>query len=106
MRRQFDKSLEVDGEVRAENVNMIAERAEQYSEEENDLLEEGEKHFADLKEMKAKSLKMASPLTTGEIAFKKKDSDAWGRSTTTVRARPEEVLAFLWDTLRRSCGTR
>jgi len=48
--------------------------------------------------MKAKNLKMASPLTTEEIAFKKKDSQAWGRSTTNVRvrARPEEVLAFLW----------
>jgi len=66
------------------------------------LLEEGGKHFADFKEMKAKSLKMVSPLTTGEIAFKKKDSHAWGRATTTVRATPEEVLAFMWDTMRRS----
>ena len=77
---------------------------EQYSEEENALLEGGEKHFADIKEMKAKSLKMASPLTTGEIAFKKKDdSHAWGRATTTVRARPEEVLAYMWDVMKR-CG--
>ena len=102
MRRKFDKSLEIDGAVRAQNVGLIADHMEQYSEEENALLEEGEKHFADFKEMKAKSLKMSSPLTTGEIAFKKKDSHAWGRSTTTVRARPEEVLAFLWDTMRRS----
>ena len=46
-------------------------------------------------------MKMGSPLTTAEIAFKK-DSHAWGRLTTSVRARPEEVLAFLWDTMRRS----
>ena len=39
---------------------------------------------------------------TCEVAFKKKDSHAWGRSTTTVGARPEEVLAFLRDTKRRS----
>ena len=102
MRRQFDKSIEVDGAVRAQNVGLITDHAEQYSEEENALLEEGEKHFADFKEMKAKSLKMASPLATAEIAFKKKGSHAWGRSTTTVRASPHEVLAFFWDTMRRS----
>jgi len=102
MRKRFDKSLKVDGATRAQNVGLIADHAEQYSEEENALLEEGEKHFADFKEMKAKSLKMASPLTMGEIAFKKKDSHAWGRAITTVRASPEEVLAFLWDPMRRS----
>jgi len=102
MRQQFDKSLEIDGATRAQNVGLIADHAEEYSKGENAFLEEGEKHFADFKEMKAKSLKMASPLTTGEIAFKKKDSHAWGWATTTVRARPEEVLAFLWDTMRRS----
>jgi len=101
-RNRFDKSPEIDGATRALNVGLIADHVEQYSEEENALLEEGEKHFAVFKEMKAKSLRMSSPLTTGEIAFKKKDSHAWGRATTTVRTRPEEVLAFLWDTMRRS----
>ena len=102
MRKQFDKSLEIDGATRAQNVGLIADHMEQYSEEEYSLLEEGEKHFADFKKMKATSVKMASPLTTGEIAFKKKDGHAWGRATTTVRASPEEVLAFMWDTMRRS----
>ena len=91
MRQQFDKSLEVDGEVRAENIKMIAEHGDEYSEEENSFLEEGEKRFAGFKEIKAKRLRMVSPLTTAEIAFKKKDSRAWGRATTTVKARPEEV---------------
>jgi len=102
MRQQFDKSLDVDGEVRAQNVGLIADHADEYSEEENILLEEGENHFADFKEMKVKSLEMASPLTRAEIAFEKNDSHAWGRATTTVRASPKEVLAFLWDTMRRS----
>jgi len=74
----------------------------EYSEEENRVLAEGERHFADFQEMKVKSLPMASPLTTAKIAFKSGDKHAWGWSTTTVRARPEEVLAFLWDTMRRS----
>jgi len=102
MRQQFDKSLDIDGATRARNVGLIADHSEQYSEEENALLEEGEKHFADFKEMKAKRVKMASPLTTGEIAFKKKGRHAWGRATTTVRASPEEVLAFLWDARSRT----
>jgi len=102
MRQRFDRSLEIDGAARAQNVGLIAEHAEQYSEEENALLEEGEKHFVEFKEMKAKSLKMASPLTTAEIAFEKKDSHVWGRATTTVRARSEEVIAFMWNFVRRS----
>jgi len=102
MRQQFDKSLEIDGATRVQNVGLIADHTEQYSEEENAVLEEGEKHFADFKGMKAKSLEMASPLATGEIAFENKGGQAWGRATTTVRASPEEVLAFLWDYMRRS----
>jgi len=31
MRQQFDKSLEIDEEVRAENMKMIAEHSESYS---------------------------------------------------------------------------
>ena len=102
MRKRFDKSLEIDGATRAQNVGFIVDHKEQYSEEENALLEEGEKHFSDFQEMKAKSLKMASALTTAKIAYKSGDRHAWGYSKTTVRARPEEVLAFLWDTMRRS----
>ena len=105
MRQQFDKSMEIDGVTRAQNVGLIAEHSEQYSEEENDLLEEGEKHFADFKELKAKSLKMVSPLTTAEIAFEKKDSRAWGRATTTVRARPDEVLAYIYVELHEAIVT-
>jgi len=81
---------------------MVTGHADEYSAQEEQTLEEGEKYFADFQEMEAKSLKMKSPLTKAEIAFKKKDSHAWGRATTTVRARPVEVLAFLWDTMRRS----
>jgi len=102
MRKRFDKSLEIDGATRAQNIGLIVDHMNQYSEEENTLLEEGEKHFTDFQEMKAKSLKMASALTTAKIAYKRGDRHAWGYSKTTVRARPEEVLAFLWDTMRRS----
>jgi len=102
MRKQFDKSLEIDCATRAQNVGLIADHMEQYSEEENRILAEGENHFTDFQGMKVKSLKMASPLTTAKIAYKSGGRHAWGRATTTVRARPEEVLAFTWDAMRRS----
>ena len=101
-RLKLERSLEIDGATRARNVEMITGHAEQYSGEEKALLKDGEKHFTDFQETKAKSLEIASPLTTAKIAHKSGDMHAWGRSTTTVRARPEEVLAFMWDTMRRS----
>jgi len=91
MRRQFDKSLAVDGEVRAENMKMIADHDAEYDGYERVCLFEGEQHFARFEAMKAKSLKMASPLTKAKIAFKSGDRHAWGWATTTARARPEEV---------------
>jgi len=103
MRKQFDKSLVVDGAARVRNVEMImGHDGVDYSEEENRILTEGEGYFTDFQEMKAKALEMASPLTTAKIAHKSGDMHAWGRSTTTVRARPVEVLALMWDTMRRS----
>jgi len=104
MRKRFDKSLEVDGAVRARNVEMIKRHVDvEFSEEENRILEEGEKHFADFQEMKAKALEMASPLTTAKIAYKSGDRHAWGYATTNVRASPEEVLAWTFDVMKR-CG--
>jgi len=32
----------------------------------------------------------------------KNDYHAWGWASTTVRATPKEVLAYMWDTLGRS----
>jgi len=102
IRAKLDRSSEVDLGARTRFVEMIEEHDDEYTEEEIKLLEEGEKHFAEFKKIKAKSLKMASPLTTAEISFEKKDRGVWGRATTTVRASPEEVLAFMWDTTSRS----
>jgi len=103
MRQQFDKSMEINEGVRARNVDMImGHDGAEYSEEENRILAEGEQRFADFQDMKVKNLKMASPLTTAKIAYKSGDMHAWGWAATTARASPEEVLAFMWDTMRRS----
>jgi len=103
MRIQFDKSLEVDGGTRALNVEMISGHdGVDYSEEENRILTEGEKHFTDFQGTKAKSLEMKSPLTTAKMAFKSGDKHARGFAKTTVRASTTEVLAFFWDSTRRT----
>ena len=81
---------------------MIAGHEQAYSEAENQILSEGEKHFKDFEEMKAKSLKMVSPLATSKIAYDKKDDHAWGWTTTTVRAGREEVLAWAYDAQSRA----
>ena len=102
MRQRFDKSLEIDGATRTLNVEMIMGHEEEYSVHENWFVAQGEKLFADFQEMKAKELEMASPLTTAKIAYNSGDHHAWGYATPTVRARPEEVLAFVWDVMKRS----
>jgi len=102
MRKFFDKSLDIDGVTRARNVEMITGHSNETTEEEERILAEEEKHFADFKEMKAKVVKMKSPLARAEVAFQSGDKHAWGWATATVRATPEEVLAFNWDTMMRS----
>jgi len=104
MRKRFDKSLDIDGGARMRNVEMIKGHDVEFSAEETKLLESGEKQFAMFNGMKAKALKMASPLATAKIAFKSGDRHAWGWATTTVRASPEEVLAYTWDPMRRSAS--
>jgi len=102
MRKRFDKSLEVDGATRALNVAMITGREEEYSSHENWFVAQGEKHFADFQGQKSKSLEMKSPLTTAKIAYERGDRHVWGYAKTTVLASPTEVLAFFWDSSRRT----
>jgi len=93
IRMRFDRSLEMDKGVRKLNVAMIQDHSGEYSEEEKNILAAGEKHFADFREMRAKSLKLKSPLARAEIAYKSGDRHAWGWSSTIVRASPKEVRA-------------
>jgi len=102
MRKRFDKSLEVDGSTRTLQVEMIQGHDDEYSAEEEKLLDDGDELFAAFSGMKATALKTASPLTTAKIAFRGGDNYAWGWATATVRASPEEVLAFLWDARSRT----
>jgi hypothetical protein len=60
-------------------------------------------HFATFEAIGAKVKKAKSPTPTvkNEIAFEDGDPLGWGRSETLVRARKEEILAYLWDTAAR-----
>jgi len=111
-RKRFDKSLEIDREIREQNIDMIVDHSDSarramgerpivYSEEETKIIEEGAEYFSLFSGENSKSLMMTSPLAKGKLAYKS-DRHAWGWATTTVRADPKEVLAFLWDTTRRS----
>jgi hypothetical protein len=106
MRRHHDQSLEIDAANRARIMDYnIEKHADAYSEEENKIVEEGEALFARFKDnSRAKLLKMTSPLATAKVAFEAGDPLGWGWARTTIRAVPEEVLAFIWDTLKRSAA--
>ena len=102
MRKRFDRSLEIDGKVRAQNVALIAGHADEYSLEERFQLNGGVLLFEKFGVLNAKTLQMVSPFTTAKIAYKSGDSHAWGWAKTTVRASPTEILAFVSDTMKRS----
>ena len=103
MRKKFDNSKVVDRVSRELNVVMIENHDTPYSAAENSLLEDGLGYFSFFeKSVKSKRLRMDSPLTAAEIAFDKHDSYAWGWATSIVRASPQEILAYMWDTMKRS----
>ena len=90
MRKRFDKSREKNSTSLAMNVRRLMGNAGvEYSEEENRILAEGEKHLADFKQMKTKQLEMASPLTKAELAHKKGDPGGQQRLCGPARRRYE-----------------
>ena len=102
MRKQFDKTLEIDGAARTRNMVLIMEHTDEYTEKENQILDVGKVRFSVFGSTRAKTIGMTSPLTTAKIAYEQGDNHAWGWATTSVRARPEEVLALVWDVDRRT----
>jgi hypothetical protein len=90
MRKRFDRSLELDGKMRGELVKMIRRHGRdrvEYSEEEEKIVAKGNMWFKTFDGLKSKDVAMRSPQTKGKVAYKKRDSRAWGWSTATVRSR-------------------
>jgi hypothetical protein len=98
MRRHFDKSFEIDEAVRVRNEVIIANHATAYTSEENDIVNEGLSYFKLFEDVRAKK-------GNASVLLKEGDKNAWGYSSSTVRARPQDVLAHAWN-LEKRCFRR
>jgi hypothetical protein len=102
MRKRFDQSPAIDAASNLRLVTMIQDHGEPYTDKEEELLRNGEAKFNLFRDnAKAKKAKAPTPTIKNEIAFEDGDPLGWGRSETLVRARKEEILAYLWDTSAR-----
>jgi hypothetical protein len=93
MRKRFDKSLAMDAASNLRVLTMIQNHDGNYSEREEEILEEGQKMLALFEQQKSKELKMSSPTTQAKMAFKDGQSHAYGWSSAVVRASPAQVRA-------------
>ncbi|GMI38047.1 hypothetical protein TeGR_g2496 [Tetraparma gracilis] len=101
-RMQFDKSPVIDAASILRLVTMIQSHDGDYSEREEEIMEEGQKMLGVFEQQKSKKLEMATPTTQAKMAFKDGQSHAYGWSTAVVRASPAQVLAYTWDFTKRS----
>jgi hypothetical protein len=101
-RKRLDKSLEIDAANRARIAEIIKNYTVTYSEDENRAVDEGLGRFVLFESEKTKKVDMATPMTVAKIASRGADGCLWGWSSTTVKATPEEVLSFTWDTFSRA----
>ncbi|GMI29651.1 hypothetical protein TeGR_g14379 [Tetraparma gracilis] len=102
MRKRFDKSPAIDAASNLRLVDMIQNHDGDYSEKEEEILEEGRKMRGVFEQQKSKELKMASPTTQAKMAFKNGESLVYGWSSAVVRASPAQVLAYTWDFTKRA----
>jgi hypothetical protein len=106
MRKRFDKSPAIDAASNLRLVTKVQTHTSPYTGEEEELLVSGLADFDNFRGQKGKVLKMGSQLTTAEFVHKQGDRLAFGYAVTTVRARPAEVLAYLWDLKARGYRRR
>ncbi|GMI30415.1 hypothetical protein TeGR_g15014 [Tetraparma gracilis] len=89
MRKRFDKSPAIDAASNLRLVTIIQNHDDdEYTEEEEEILTSGLKHFDNFREQKGKDVKMGSRLTTAKLAYEDGDRLAFGYATTmnVVRA--------------------
>ena len=101
LRKEFDKSLELDGKVRAQIVTMITDHTAEYTEKEKAILKECETQLNWATREKGKRIKTSSPLTDAKVSAKTGNGQYWGFASTHVRASQEAVLAYRWDLMKR-----
>ncbi|GMI24960.1 hypothetical protein TeGR_g7976 [Tetraparma gracilis] len=101
MHATLDQSEKIDGEKRLEFEEMVRAHNQPYTEEELEVIKEGQDQHEMFKGEKGKVVKLPSSLATAKVARKEGDNHAFGWATTTVRASTVQVLAFVWDVMSR-----
>jgi hypothetical protein len=101
IRKKFDRSAAIDASNMSRNAEMIRRHSDRYTKAETKMLDEGNEVFL-LFGVNSKPVPTSSPATTAKIEYQKGQSLAWGWASTSVRGSPEDVLGFIWDTLKRA----
>jgi hypothetical protein len=87
MHGRLDQSEKIDGDKRLEIVEKIQAHNQPYTEEELEVIKEGQDLHKMIKGKKGKVVKLPSSLTTAKVTREKGDNRAFGWASTTVRAR-------------------
>jgi hypothetical protein len=87
MHGRFDQSEKIDGDKRLEFEEMVRAHNQPYTEEELEVIKEGQELHEIFEGEKGKVVKLPSSLATAKVARKEGDNHAYGWATTTVRAR-------------------
>jgi hypothetical protein len=98
MRKHFDKSRAIDAAISSALTTMIKSHSDPYTAEELEILDRGLEKTKKFEQIRSRSVTLPSPLARAKIAIQEGNSKAWGWASTKVRASPEEVLAFVWNT--------
>jgi hypothetical protein len=109
-RKHFDKSLEVDTNSRARIVDVLTRHLDEavYLTEETKTLDDADANFVLFDQMQVadektiKKLKTKSTLLRAKLAHHKGNHSASGWAVTEVRANVRDVMALIWDPLRRT----
>ncbi|GMI29285.1 hypothetical protein TeGR_g9733 [Tetraparma gracilis] len=106
MHGRLDQSEKIDGDKRLEFEEMVRAHNQPYTEDELEVIKEGQDMYEMFEGEKGKVLKLPSSLATAKVARREGDNHAYGWATTTVRASPVQVVAFIWDIVMSRNGMR
>jgi hypothetical protein len=87
MHGRLDQSEKIDGDKRLEFEEMVRAHDQLCTEEELEVIKKGQDLHEIFEGEKGKAVKLPSSLATAKVARKEGDNHAFGRATTTVRAR-------------------
>ncbi|GMH85717.1 hypothetical protein TrST_g4793 [Triparma strigata] len=113
MRKTFDKKKTLDALERKQFIEKLhlnswghatSSSAAAYTDEEKKDIEVGQEFFRIFQNNPTKKrVASSSASVINEIAFRKNDASGWGLSETKIRAKKEDILAFLWNVDANCC---